>query len=540
MLAKALLSSLSLVLVSGATLAAQNLQTPGGIAWPGVKAAPDAVVVQTDATTYDVYVPGFMTVATASGKDLPTDEVGTGIGLQPGTVRKVDGSEFDDDSDGDPTDGPKLFPFATNLKTALGYQADPRGVGLVWSGFHCTAAATIPGYHRGSLRFIVKNVPSRASLITALTGAVVAVSINDNVGNPINNARMQMKKIRTIHLPQILYYKFTRAAGNMAVNFAWPYAGAPTQGTMYTTGTSAWAPGRYGSGLSGGDTAGTTRSYCTTGWNGELHGSMTVAWWMKQRGAIGKNKSIFFTGTSGLSCYTGGTAGNSLRLEGYASGAAALQFKVDIQSIAAKQWIHITLRIDEPTKTATLFVMGKAVQSIPVPGLGGVHIPINPLARGTLVIGAGVGANIYDLDEFRFFGYPETSSNILTWPAKPLAAATPYAEHGDFLMTQNHNPPTLGNSAYELWAVGPPLTATGIVLGAAQNPPFNILGHNWYNLPIVILIGATDSAGRLKQPLPIPNFLSLKGVTLHDQAFMVTNKLKLLISNAQATALEQL
>ena len=524
--------SLPLCLLSGTSLLAQ-----GGIVWQGIDKQADAVIVQVDSKTYEVYVSGFRTVA-SSNKDNPPDDVGTGIGIQPGTVRKVDGTEFDDESDGEPTDASRLFPFASNLKTTTGYLADPRGTGLVWSGFHARATALVPAYHRGALRFLFKNIPTLSALTKALTGAVVAVSVNDSTGKPLKNSRLQMVKIRRILPPQILYYKFTRAAGKTAVNFAWPYAGAASQGMMRASSGSPWAAGRYGAGLRGGNNTGSQRYSCDTAWRGDLHGSLTLAWWMKQRGAVGKSASSFFQGPGAFSCFTGGVAGKSLRCVGYAPSAAALQFKVDIQKLAAKSWIHLALRLDAKTKIATLFVMGKAVETRTIGGIGGAHIGASLSTRAGLSIGAATGSNIYDLDEFRLFAYAPSNKAISLWPGRPLAAGIPYADHGDFLLTQKNNPSTVGNSSYELWVVGPPNTLLGISLGTALEPTFVIVGSTWYSNPLTILLGATGSTGLFRQPLPIPNHASLRGKTLHNQSFMLTKSLKLTISNPQATAIE--
>ncbi len=527
--AKTLFLSLPLCLLTGATLLAQ-----GGIVWPNIEKGPNAVIVQLDATTYEVYCPGFMTVASGK-KDNPTDDVGAGIGIPPGTVRKVDATEFDDESDGEPTDLAKLFPFAKSTKTSAGYGADPRGAGLAWSGFHARASRAVPGYNRGALRFLFRNVLSLSALTKALKGAVVAVSVNDATGKPLKNSRLQMMKIQRVLPAQILYYKFTRAAGDMAVNFAWPYAGAASQGIMKASSGTAWAPGWHSAALRGGNGIGTVRVSCDTTWRGGLHGSLTLAWYMKQRSAIGKTPSLFFQGPGTFACYTGGAAGRSLRCVGYAPTATPLQFKVDIQKLAAKSWIHLTLRIDAATKTATLFVMGKAVETRKIGGIGGAHIGVSPTSR--LTIGARTGNNVYDLDEFRLFAYAASSRAISLWPGRAIAAATAYADHGDFLLTQK-NRPTLGHSAFELWIAGPPKTVLGISIGAALEPRIVIAGSAWYSLPLTILIGATDTSGRFRQALPIPTQLSLRGLTLHNQAFMLTPSLKLTISNPQATSIE--
>jgi hypothetical protein len=253
---------------------------------------------------------------------------------------------------------------------------------------------------------------------------------------------------------------------------------------------------------------------------------------------VPKTPTTICSGPGKFAIYTSGDAGRSLRCVGYAPNAVPLQFKVDVQNLAAKRWIHLTLRIDHVTKTATLFVMGKAVESLKIGGIGGAHIGASTSSKSSLSIGAPTGANVYDLDEFRLFAYAESARGILLWPGTPLPAATAYAEHQGFLLTQNSARPSLGNAGYELAALGPANRAVGLFLGAAWNPPFPIFGGMWYSQPIIILIGVTSNAGLYRQPLPIPNHLTLRGKTLHNQAFLFINSNNLLLSNPQATSIE--
>jgi hypothetical protein len=93
-----LASTLLTLATSGGLLPGQ-----GGITWPRVERAPVAVVVPLNDRDCDVYLSGCRTVPSPGGGwFLPGDDrVGIGLGLPPGSTRKVTDIEFDEEDDGD-------------------------------------------------------------------------------------------------------------------------------------------------------------------------------------------------------------------------------------------------------------------------------------------------------------------------------------------------------------------------------------------------------------------------------------------------------
>jgi hypothetical protein len=529
------LASLSIAAVLGfAPLAlAQD-----GIVWPNVDDATDARIVQIAPNSYEVYCDGFMTVS-ASGKDSP-DDVLVGLGVSVGTVRKVDNSQFEDPSDGEEgDDAPATFPFVPNLTTGSGFASDPRGAGLVWSGFQAKTTRPVAPYRRGAFQFRFDNVATRSQLVAALTGAKVAVAKGTSSGAVIPDARLQYVRIRSVQSAEILYYKFDRGGDTLAINHAWPYAGAPNQGTMFSTSsTSPWTSGAFAGGLRAGLASGTVRHGCNVDWNGDVYGSVTIAWWQRMRlQPAPQLPSYFVHGPGKFGIYASAAIGGELRVRDYGRNTPELRFKTNVLALGTQRWTAMALRFDAANSRATLFVDGKSVETVAMPSPVWISTGGSSLVLGGSPLNSALIANIADLDEFRLCAYAASPSEIAAWATEPSARATAYGPQARALLGHRGRVPQLGNSGYELHVRGPGSSAVALWLGSVLTPPFVVAGQPWYSMPALLFSGATNAQGAYALPLPIPNSTSLKGMNLHNQAIVITTGSKLRVSNAHLSSI---
>ena len=128
--------------------------------------------------------------------------------------------------------------------------------------------------------------------------------------------------------------------------------------------------------------------------------NLTVAFWARE--AIPASASVsylFGMDTSGFRLFTNGVAGNGLFLRNVGSVPVDLQLPAsttDFKALAAANWVHIAATIESATGTATWYVNGSPV--LTVPGYTGLNIN----STGEFMVGgfAGTGESSYDLDEF--------------------------------------------------------------------------------------------------------------------------------------------
>jgi hypothetical protein len=306
--------------------------------------------------------------------------------------------------------------------------------------------------------------------------------------------------------------------------------------------------------LRGGDPTQNPRrlSVFATGWRGGLSGDLTLAWFMKQRGALPAECDLF-GGPGNLRVFTGGAAGTGLGCAGWNGNAAPLLFTGDIQS-RATNWLHIALVIDTVLGQARWYVDGVLRGTTPISQ--GVEIPYAPNDHLRLGVHQTVtNGNVYDLDEFRLCGKVASAATIGSWMGAALAASGRAASGRAGVacganLYDELGPPTLGNHQYRLWAVGPPGSPLIVCLGVtnqlgAIELPFDLgaalpylQGCGWFSDMAVLLPGVTQSNGSGLVPLAVPNVGALLGALLQNQAILL-DLTRAYVSNAQIMSIER-
>ncbi len=353
----------------------------------------------------------------------------------------------------------------------------------------------------------------------------------------------------------VLYYKFETGAGRKAINFAAASGLAPAEGTFKSTypGGASWAQGRFGRGAmlgshfnpkNPGNSYGAYYNYLDTGWIPKFTGSFTVAWFMKER-APQATLDYIFSGVGAFRCFTNGIAGKGLWVRSWGGSPADLKLTYDVQAGARSKWLHVALVVDWASKKATWYVDGKA--QAPIKLSAGANV------NGTTSFKIGQHVTTfysfnYDLDEFRFSTRAATPAEILAWATKDLAAAGKYGK-GCGGTLSGTGVPAVGKP-FLLNLTGPASSPFFLSLGLSRTKfgaltlPFDLgtvipgmSGCNWESSMLVIMTGGLNSSGRGKTGLPIPNNPIFTGVTLFNQAMMVSSGNKLSTTNGLGVAI---
>jgi Concanavalin A-like lectin/glucanases superfamily len=528
--------SLVLLAVSAIGIAPSILGAQGGIVWPGGPAAPQAVVIRVDDRHFDVLFPGFATYPSTMLDGH--EDVAVGVGIEPGSVRTVDEVEVVDETVGEELQLAPLFDFKRNTTVVAEFdrifKARNQNKILTWGGFLAKPAASVPSFRGSTLlvRFSHVSAINQALFEKQIRGSTVAIAQVDSNGKPVVNPRFFMLKTAAVLRLPTMYYKFDRPIGDVALNFVNKFAGAPPMGKLISTGKAPLVSGWKGSALQGGDAK--KHNSCDSGWKGGVGENFTIAWYVKQRSALGTSVSRFFEIAGGLRCFTNGAAGKGVRVTGWGSGVPALQFNVDMRKPAATKWVHLALVFYGSAKKVRLFVNGA-----PGPTLTISKTPMIPRTAATLIIGGQASApNFYDIDEFRFAPFAAPNALVARWARAPRPATATYGTPSGCLMQTRNGPPAVGNGAFKLSILGPPKSKFAMVFGSPIQPwPF--AGGTWnIQFPAVLNLGTLGSTGRLELNLGIPNNSALRGVVVNAQTFMSTPKNNGIVANVLAMAIE--
>ncbi len=228
----------------------------------------------------------------------------------------------------------------------------------------------------------------------------------------------------------VLYYKFDAQGGNKVINYARSSVKGPNEGTLMGNASVAqrWAKGLYNGALYGGETSRwkTRQNYVDTGWDGVFTGSFTVAWFMKLRGQqAGINDlSYAFSGVGPFRCFTNGIALKGLMVRGW--GGKDLWLTADVQSLAAKRWVHVALVVNDKAKVAVWYLDGKAQAPIKI-----TKTP--KVSKGKHAFRVGFHETLatpfqYDVDEFRFSRKATPALEMAGWARGTQAADGPYGK----------------------------------------------------------------------------------------------------------------
>jgi hypothetical protein len=209
-----------------------------------------------------------------------------------------------------------------------------------------------------------------------------------------------------------IHYKFDANCTGEVINLATGPQALASNGVFQSNATTQFDTGVFGGCLAGGSNSPAGYNRVITGWDPgtqNVTGSLTMAWFMKQRYAPGTALSylagapsggfrLFTNGVGGTGLYqrtilaSGGNGVNaSIANDFYLPASAA-----NIQALAAAGWVHVAMVIDAAAGTADWYVNGTSV--LQLTGVGGALINApGPFQLGYYSLASG---SPYDIDEF--------------------------------------------------------------------------------------------------------------------------------------------
>lgn len=334
-----------------------------------------------------------------------------------------------------------------------------------------------------------------------------------------------------------LWYKSDEAGGLKAVNYASASSLAPAEGTIFTTDTTAFAPGRNGpTSLRGGPGSTTAYTYVDSGYNPTFTGSFTVAWFMKSRLGGSSTGHYFFTQGTGLFRIFTGTSlvsGSGLWCRAWGGTPADLTTTYDVITNSMTKWLHVALVVDATAMLATWYIDGVVQSTVPLTAGASIVTGTNPFRVNAYSTPASY-PGWYDVDDFRFSQRAALAVEILAWSKANLAADAPYGTGCGGASLAGSGGPTLGNPLYQMRITGSAGSLYSLGLGASRSalgavplpldlgllfPKLN--GCNWECSADVTIAGSLSGTSSLVI-LSIPNTPALDGVALWNQALLVS------------------
>ncbi|MEZ5966512.1 MAG: LamG-like jellyroll fold domain-containing protein [Planctomycetota bacterium] len=492
--------------------------------------------------THGDHVEVFFTGFSTHGDRVPAGPVSLVVGVDPrppiSATPVAPPLVVNDDATGselsEPLADAPLFDFGLQPNPAVTTYFNARYPGYDWTGFLATATPNVPSFRAVTFRLDVTMpwVPSH-----------VAVAAAQLVNGSLVFSGQQIITVQSTRAATLLHYSFDRGApGNDTINHAGG-RGAPATSAMVGVGQTPWAPGRFGFALRGrADPLGNLGvSTCDTGWLGGLAGSLTVAWWMRERIDPGPASSSFFR-IGAFRCFRDDSTGHGrLNCVGWAGGTESAPLTTDVATPARTRWVHVALVVDGDSsmRTATWFVDGVRADTHPIATPVSIPTGISPF-----VIGGGTAqrdATAYDIDEFRLCAFAATDSMVLGWAradAEPLAGT--YGQTcGSALRARTQ--PALAN-IWRLAAEAPATSTLSPILGGALVPPFDLsLFHRpgclLHTEPRFFLAPVAAAGEYTTLQLAIPDDVNLIGGPLSVQLVVVERTGNLRFSNSLAATL---
>jgi hypothetical protein len=521
-----------LILVAlAAPIAAQ-----GHLRWPDPQRQVTAVVVQVAPTRYQVFVEGFTTQPTATDDDS-YEAAGIGGVTSPTVIVNVPVAKLIDPagSVGEDTD---LFPFVPDPRVS----ASLSGLGGVtwWFGFLARVSQPVPAARPGTLAFELESFLPRAFVVNdLLSNAKIAVAEADANGALTGLRQYVLGRVQSVD-DGLLYYKFDRGSGSLALNHA-GFDGAPRNGRIFTNAANGFTPGWSASALRG-STPGGEQGYCDTGWRGSLHGSMTIAWAMRERAPQGPTQPRLF-GRGAFSCAM--NAQGQLRCSGW-GGPEILTTLANVRGRAASTWVHVALVIDDSAR-ATFWIDGVPEPAIPIRLPASLSASAEGFAIGRL--DATADPSNYDIDDFRLGNAAADPVVIGRWSRAPTATALAFGRSCGAALWSNGRP-TLGGTV-QLGVEGPPGASFALALGVTQSLggmalPIDLglvfptlAGCPWFSDIADSLGGTLGQDGLARRSLTIPQNPSLAGASLYTQVLAVDRAGAVAASNAHVLSVHQ-
>jgi hypothetical protein len=266
-----------------------------------------------------------------------------------------------------------------------------------------------------------------------------------------------------------IHYKFDANCTAEVINYATGPQALAANGVFQSNATTQFDAGAFGGCLAGGSASPAGYNRVITGWDPgtqNVTGSLTMAWFMKERYAPGTGLSYLAGAPSGgFRLFTNGVASTGLYqrtiLAGGGNGVNASitndfwlpPANANIQALAAAGWIHVAMVIDATAQTADWYVNGVSVLQLPnVPGAL-INAP-GPFQLGYYSLAAG---SPYDIDEFVMSLRAYSAGEILALSLAPKAGDGDYRSGipsqcgaGNVTLVSSGGAPALSNFLYGL------------------------------------------------------------------------------------------
>jgi hypothetical protein len=329
---------------------------------------------------------------------------------------------------------------------------------------------------------------------------------------------------------EFLHYKFDANCTAEVINYATGPAAFAQNGTFETNTTAPFATGAFGGALAGGNDAQNLYNRVRTNWTPQaqpLTGDLTFAFFAKERTAPGTALNYLCgVTTSANRLFTNGVAQRGLYFRNVvASGPtgvdlSALTAVLDFQTLAAANWVHIAIVVDQVAATATWYANGAQVHQ--VTGVGGALIN----SAGIFMVGSQLSTleSNYDLDEFLIANRAYTAAEVLALSLSPLAGDGDYTSAipsqcgaGNVTLASAGGRPFDGNLLYSLQvtATTPSLYVLlagfdrctfggSIPLPLDGTPLTLLLAGCWIVADAPVTLAGVAGGGPTALPLPIP------------------------------------
>lgn len=346
-----------------------------------------------------------------------------------------------------------------------------------------------------------------------------------------------------------IYYRFDSGCTNEVINYASGAQALPNNGELETTTpTTPWTAGRFGSALAGGSSSSYNR--VRTGWDPStqpITGDVTIAFFMKETTAPTSSANYLMGAPSGgFRLFTNGVAGRGLYQRVLlASGGNGINATIandfylpatttDVQTLAARGWVHIAMVVDATSRTADWYVNGVSVMQLQNV-VGGANI----VAAGPFHVGYSGTASYYAFDEFLLSRRAYSAAEVLSLSHGAHAGDGHFSsgitsQCGTATLSGDGTAPYLGNAGYALRLS---TTATGSFalniglsrcsIGGATPLPLDagtlspIAAGCWILTDTLTSAGGGLGGGTVQIPLGIPILANLAGLDLYAQGLVL-------------------